>query len=243
MTKYILQAANRIVFGRKVKKLRGGGILPANIYGKKIKSHAVSVKSTDFLDIFKNAGGSGIVELHLDGKKMPVLIHNISYHPVTGAPLHADFYNVDLKEKVTANIPLELVGESPAVKDKTGVLLTILNELKGIVTKTSKSTTITIDNLNGSSNSGVNTFAISNIFCGYSFCLFFDKTSINDGNNQDLKMLYSCVSAFFNSTNLRLWFILLHKFSLLVIWKVLHCTKLKPIKICEIFSCKSSSLF
>ena len=130
MTKYILQAANRIVFGRKVKKLRGGGILPANIYGKKIKSHAVSVKSTDFLDIFKNAGGSGIVELHLDGKRMPVLIHNISYHPVTGAPLHADFYNVDLKEKVTANIPLELVGESPAVKDKTGVLLTILNELE-----------------------------------------------------------------------------------------------------------------
>ena len=61
---------------------------------------------------------------------MPVLIHNISYHPVTGAPLHADFYNVDLKEKVTANIPLELVGESPAVKDKTGVLLTILNELE-----------------------------------------------------------------------------------------------------------------
>ena len=111
MTKYILQAANRIVFGRKVKKLRGGGILPANIYGKKIKSHAVSVKSTDFLDIFKNAGGSGIVELHLDGKKMPVLIHNISYHPVTGAPLHADFYNVDLKEKVTANMEVEALPQ------------------------------------------------------------------------------------------------------------------------------------
>ena len=69
------------------------------------------------------------MELELDGKKLPVLIHNVSYHPVTNQTLHADFYAVDLKEKVEANVPLLIIGESPAVKDKTGVLLINLDEL------------------------------------------------------------------------------------------------------------------
>ena len=129
MNKTSLPAKLRTVLGRKIKQLRKQGLLPANIYGKKVKSQAVSVDDKKFAEVFSKAGETGLVELELDGKKLPVLIHSVSYHPVTNQTLHADFYAVDLKEKVEANVPLLIIGESPAVKDKTGVLLINLDEL------------------------------------------------------------------------------------------------------------------
>src|SRR3989344_4199278 len=123
MDKHILKAQTRKVLGRKVKKLRAEGLLPANIFGKKVKSQSVSVGLKDFAKVFQKAGKTALVEIDLDDKMLPVLISNVSYHPVSRLPLHADFHQVDLKEKVTAHVPLEIVGEAPAVKDKIGVLL------------------------------------------------------------------------------------------------------------------------
>lgn len=130
MEKINLSASKRRVFGKKVKKLRKDGLLPANVYGKKVASKAVEVNIVDFEKAFAKAGESGLVSLEVEGKSLPVLIHNVQYHPVTSHPLHADFYQVDLKEKVTAKVPLELTGEAPAVKDKVGVLLTILSDVE-----------------------------------------------------------------------------------------------------------------
>lgn len=128
--KLTLKAGKRSILGRKVKNLRKKGIVPANIYGKKIKSTPVAVVEKEFTAVYNKAGTTGLVELVVDEKKHPVLIHNIQYHPVTDQPLHADFFQVDLKEKVTAEVPLEFVSESPAVRDKLGVLLTILDEVE-----------------------------------------------------------------------------------------------------------------
>ena len=64
------------------------------------------------------------------GKARPVLIHNIQLHPVTDQFLHADFHQVVLTEKVKADIPIEIVGEPPAVKEKKGILLSILDEVE-----------------------------------------------------------------------------------------------------------------
>lgn len=130
MEKHKLTANKRTVSGRKVKQLRKQGFLPANLYGKKIKSQSVQVALKDFSKTFHGAGETGLVELTIEGKKLPVLIHNLQYHPVTDQILHADFYQVDLKEKISAKVPLEIVGESPAVKDKLGVLLNILSEIE-----------------------------------------------------------------------------------------------------------------
>lgn len=130
MNSQSLKAQKRSVLGRKVKNLRKDGILPANIYGKKIKSQSVQVNLKDFTGVFEKVGETGLVDLELENKKLPVLIHNISYHPVSHQTLHADFYQVDLKEKVTTDVPLEIIGESIAVNDKLGVLLTILSEVE-----------------------------------------------------------------------------------------------------------------
>ncbi len=130
MATQTLKAQPRKVLGRKVKKLRRDGVLPANIYGKKIKSQAVQVDVSKFDQVFKKAGETGLVDLVLDRKKKPVLIHNVQFNPVTDEPIHADFLQVDLKEKVTAQVPVELNNESPAEKEGKGTVVQYIDEIE-----------------------------------------------------------------------------------------------------------------
>ncbi len=125
-----MNAEIRKVFGRKIKKLRREGVLPANIYGKKIKSKAVQVALSDFQKVFAKAGETGVVEIKTNGDTHPVLIHNVQLHPVTDEPIHADFLQIDLKEKVTATVPVEFTGESPIEKTGEGVVVRQVNELE-----------------------------------------------------------------------------------------------------------------
>lgn len=135
MDKQILKAQKRKIFGRRVKGLRSQGLLPANIYGKKIKSEAVQVANADFLKAYEEAGETGLIELRLNGdsnqavKKM-VLIHNVQLDPVSDSPVHADFLQVNLKEKVTASVAIEVIGESPAEKVGKGTAVQQIDEVE-----------------------------------------------------------------------------------------------------------------
>jgi len=127
-----LKAEPRTITGRQVKTLRRQGILPANVFGKKTKSLSLQVAIKEFTPVADEVGETGLVDLVVKGEDSPrpVLITNIHTHPVTGRPLHADFHQVDLTEAVTAPIPVELIGESPAVKEKSAVLITLLDEIE-----------------------------------------------------------------------------------------------------------------
>lgn len=133
MDKQILNAQKRIVKGRKVKTLRLEGFLPGNIYGKKTESLAVAVKTTDFLQVYKEAGETNLVNLVIKNGKIDeraVLISNVQKDPVGGSPVHVDFRQVDLKEKVTAEVPVEIEGESPAEKQGLGTVVQYVNEIE-----------------------------------------------------------------------------------------------------------------
>lgn len=125
-----LQAEKREVFGRKTKRLRKNGITPANVSGKHIKSFSVQVKTDEFRRVFDSVGETGVVGLTVDGSVHPVLIHEIHKDPVYGSPLHVDFLEVNLTEKVTATVPVEVVGESPAVASEKGVLVQQMHEVE-----------------------------------------------------------------------------------------------------------------
>jgi large subunit ribosomal protein L25 len=130
MQKEELKADLRKLKGRKIKNLRLEGILPANISGKKIKSEAVQVNLKDFKKTFSKIGETGLLELKLGNEVRHVLIHNIQKNPVSNEYVHADFLQVDLKEKVEAEVPVELSGESPAEKQGIGTVVQYLNEIK-----------------------------------------------------------------------------------------------------------------
>ena len=125
-----LQVEKRDLLGKKIKKLRKTGILPANIYGKDIPSQSVQLPLKSFQETFKEVGSSGLLDVILDGQTRPVLIHNVQYDVLSRAPIHADFYQVNLKEKVKTAVPLVAVGEAKAVTDKLGMMMQAVSEVE-----------------------------------------------------------------------------------------------------------------
>lgn len=130
MKKHVIKVTKREVFGKKLKKLRKSGILPANIYGKGVKSTAVELPLEEFEEIYKETGETGLIDLELGTEKRPVLIHNVQLDYLTQQPVHADFFQVNLKEKVKTMVPVILTGEPKAVLDKLGLLLQTLSEIE-----------------------------------------------------------------------------------------------------------------
>lgn len=127
--KIILKAEPRQIFGKKLNSLRKKGLIPANIYGQNFKSQAITINFRDFLKVYKQVKETKVVYLELKEEKIPVLIKNIQRHPVNDLILHVDFRKIDLKQKIETEVPVVIIGESPAVVEKKGVLLTQLNSL------------------------------------------------------------------------------------------------------------------
>jgi len=130
MEKLRISVEPRIVLGKKVKKLRSSGVLPANLFGKGMKSKNLQVPEKEFRPLFKKAGETELVEVKMKEESHPALIHNVQRDPVTGKILHVDFHKVDLKEKITTHVPIKLIGESPAEKSGVGLVLQTLNEIE-----------------------------------------------------------------------------------------------------------------
>jgi len=135
MKQTTLEAKVRKVTGRKVKSLRAEGILPANVYGKHISSTAIGLSEKEFLKAFAQVGETGLLSLKVVGEKgkseaRSVLVANLQKNPVSDRVLHVDFRQVDLKEKIEAEVPLELTGESPVEKQGLGTVVQYVNEIE-----------------------------------------------------------------------------------------------------------------
>lgn len=130
MDKQTLEAQVRKITGRKVKTLRKEGILPANVFGKKTKSQSLQLKLSDFSKIYQKVGETGLVLLMIGKEEKPVLIANVQKDPLSDLPIHVDFHQVDLKEKVEAGVAVEVVGESPVEKQSLGTVVLHLDEVK-----------------------------------------------------------------------------------------------------------------
>lgn len=130
MTHPKLTVTKRDITGKKVRKLRRDGILPANIYGKDLASASVQVPLKEFEAVFKEVGETGLVDLMLDGEKRPVLIKNLQLTYPSRTPIHADFFQVNLKEKVKTMVPLAIIGEAKAVTDTIGMMIQPVSEVE-----------------------------------------------------------------------------------------------------------------
>jgi large subunit ribosomal protein L25 len=118
--------------GRHVHALRRAGQVPATVYGHRQPAISVQADAREIDRIWQRAGRTHLVDLRLEGQPVRrVLIREFQRNPRTGAPMHADFFAVNLLEKLTAEVPIVLTGESPAVSDlKVGQLLQTLSTIK-----------------------------------------------------------------------------------------------------------------
>lgn len=132
MDRLSLVAEERKILGKKVKKLRAGGQLPGHVFGKGVEGENVLVNSSDFLKTFHLAGETGLIDLKIGKERIrPVLIREVQYDPVSGEPIHIDFYQVNLTEKVKVPVPITLVGEeTELVKLGEAIVLQTLNEVE-----------------------------------------------------------------------------------------------------------------
>ncbi|MEK7662428.1 MAG: 50S ribosomal protein L25 [Patescibacteria group bacterium] len=110
--------------------LRKKGMVPAVYYGKKEKSVPIAIDSIAFKKIWKKAGESSIITIKTGKGEIDSLLYEVQLDVVTGEPIHADFYAVDKDTEIYANVPLEFVGVSPAVKDLGGTLVKVLHEME-----------------------------------------------------------------------------------------------------------------
>lgn len=113
-----------------VDALRKAGKIPAVFYGKKEASTPISVAIVDFTKAYKTAGESTVVILKGDGIEVESLIHDMDLHPVSGKPLHADFYVFEKGKKIKVDVPLEFVGVAPAIKELGGSLIKVLHDIE-----------------------------------------------------------------------------------------------------------------
>lgn len=133
MDRLALQAEERLVLGKKVKQLRKDGKLPGHVYGSDVETEHVSVDTKTFIKTYKEAGETGLIDLRIGAEKVrPVLIRGVQYHPYNGQLLHIDFYQVNLKEKVTVNVPIVITNgeELDIVKAGEAIVLQTVNEIE-----------------------------------------------------------------------------------------------------------------
>jgi len=114
----------------KSDALRRTGLIPFELYGKGVQNLHLTASVKEFKKVLKEAGENTIVNAVLDGKKYPVIIHEVHRHGVSGDILNVDLYQIRMDEKIKLMVPLEFIGVSLAVKEKNGLLVKPIHEVE-----------------------------------------------------------------------------------------------------------------
>ena len=100
------------------RRLRRSGKFPAVFYGPKLPTTKISVDAQEFLQKVAALEGSHLIRFRSAVDSMSnrvALVKDAQYHPVTGAVIHADFYEVDMAEKLRVRVPLHFIGKAAGV--------------------------------------------------------------------------------------------------------------------------------
>lgn len=119
--------------------------MPAVVYGRKTEATPIAVDRKTFERLFSQAGESTVITLTGLSAGKQALIHDVDLDPVSGHPLHADFYAIEKGQTVTVAVPLEFIGTSAAVKDLGGILTKVMHELEIEVDATELPQAIEVD--------------------------------------------------------------------------------------------------
>jgi large subunit ribosomal protein L25 len=112
-----LSAQPRKPLGKRSRRLLREGKVPAIVYGHNTEATPVTLDRLEFQKVFAKSGRTQLVDLVLDGGRTEkVIVREIQTHPRRLGPIHVDFYQVNLQEKIEVEVPVHLTGESAAVK-------------------------------------------------------------------------------------------------------------------------------
>ena len=124
-----LEVRTRPVEGsRATRRLRREGLVPGVLYGGGDEPLAFAVNERELRHALAARGA--VVELQIDGSATPAVLKDSQVHPVRGETMHVDFLRVDLRQSISATVPLEFVGaeDAPGVREG-GVLEHVTREI------------------------------------------------------------------------------------------------------------------
>ena len=107
-----------------VRRLRRTGMIPGSVMTmKKGGTELIKLPEHDFMMAMRGRTGKQVlVTLDMNGTEVPALLRELQNDVLKGTPIHVDFSEVSLSEKVRVTVPLYLVGEAKGVKIGGGVL-------------------------------------------------------------------------------------------------------------------------
>ncbi len=124
-----LRAEKRELLGKKVRRLRTAGILPATVYGHQVTPQSIQIDAREFRNVLRNQGRTQLIDLVIENERpRPVFIKQTAVNSKRNELLHVEFFQANLREKVTTHLPIHIVGESPAVREG-GILLTLIDHV------------------------------------------------------------------------------------------------------------------
>jgi len=131
MTDLNIKTSTRDVLGKKTRFMRREGTTPTHLFGHGIDSLSLQCDTAELRRIIARAGMTRLIALEVEGDKEPrsVFIREIQREPCSGGLLHVDFYQVKSTEKIRVDVPIILIGEAPAMKEKGRTLTHSLTSL------------------------------------------------------------------------------------------------------------------
>lgn len=130
MKEVVLIANRRSLVGKQVNGLRRDGKLPGVIYGRHVQAIPIMLDLKETSRILQGLPSSALVVVEVDAEKHFALVREKQRNPILSSLRHIDFQAISLTEKVRINVPLHLVGESPAVKNFGGILVSNIDRVE-----------------------------------------------------------------------------------------------------------------
>lgn len=127
---YELHVKTREKKGRRVRAFRRDGGLPGVVYGDAMEPTAVEIDAAAFRRVYRDAGSSALIDIRLDGgEPFKALVQDVQVHLLHLHPVHVDLRRIKMGEEFEVDVPLEFIGESPAVKNLSGTLVRNVQEV------------------------------------------------------------------------------------------------------------------
>ncbi|MEX0608486.1 MAG: 50S ribosomal protein L25 [Balneolaceae bacterium] len=114
--------------GKKANKaLREDFQVPAVLYGPNVKENVhFSIDELELEKILRKPQ-TKLQDLEVDGRTYKTLLKRTEYDPVTDRPIHADFYVLTDKHKVTLRVPIRIKGNAKGVVENGGLVFKPMN--------------------------------------------------------------------------------------------------------------------
>ena len=116
----------------QVRSLRRAGQVPAVLYGPKKPTVAMAVTAVDLKARVSAAARQRLIKLKSDNAELNdrhVIIKQVQRAPISGAIVHADFYEVDLSARLRVFVPLKFVGKAKGVAEG-GILQPLIRQVE-----------------------------------------------------------------------------------------------------------------